>query len=429
MKLEQGNKYIITTKEEQNEGTFINETDKHIYIKLKSGYNIGIDKTKVETIKKISEKPTRTEMKTEKEIQQKNKNLPNITILHTGGTIASKVDYTTGAVIAKFTEKELVELFPELTKIANIDSKLVRNMQSEMIRFAHYNLLAKAAKDEAEKGADGIIITHGTDTLPQTSAALSFALENIGIPLILVGSQRSSDRPSSDASLNLISAAKFIANTDYSGVAICMHEDINDKTCLILPGLKTKKMHTSKRDAFKPINTKPIASINADTGKTEFRSNYIKKDKHKKITLKLFNEKIKIGLLEAHPQMYAEEIDNYKKFDGLVIKLLGLGHLPTMQIDEYTEENEKILKSIKELTKTIPVVASPQTICGRINMNIYTPGKQLIEAGVIGNYTDIHPETAFIKLAWLLSNYKKEEIKNLYETNLRGEITERIEED
>jgi glutamyl-tRNA(Gln) amidotransferase subunit D len=175
-------------------------------------------------------------------------------------------------------------------------------MQSEMIRFAHYNLLAKAVEEEAKKGVDGIILTHGTDTLHYTSAALAFVLEGIGIPVILVGSQRSSDRGSSDSALNLLAAAHFIPHSEFSGVAICMHENNSDDTCLILPPCKTRKMHTSRRDAFRPINANPISRISVEKKKIDFITDYEKKekdDKKKKLTLKLFNEKLKIEIGRA----------------------------------------------------------------------------------------------------------------------------------
>jgi len=425
MKLIQGNKYSFELDNETKEGTFVNDKDGFIYIKLNSGYNIGINKKRIKEFTQLKEKK---EIKT-KEIQTKhNPKLPKISILHTGGTVASKVDYSTGAVIAQFSEQEILQLFPEIKEIANIDSKFIGNMQSEMIRFAHYNILAKAVKEEAEKGVDGIIITHGTDTLHFTSAALSFALENLGIPVLLVGSQRSSDRPSTDAAINLISASAFIANTNFSGVGICMHEDENDKACIILPGTKAKKFHTSRRDAFKAVNSKPLARIYYEDKKIITLSTFNKKDKTKKIELKLFKENLKVGLIEPHTQMFAEEFLTYKNFDGLVIELLGIGHLPTMKFDKYTNENEKILDAIKTLCKKMPVVASAQTINGRIDMNVYTPGKQLLEAGVIGNYSDMHTETAFIKLAWLISNYDKKEVKELFTTNIRGELSERTQE-
>jgi glutamyl-tRNA(Gln) amidotransferase subunit D len=423
--MKQGDKILLKTDSEEFKGTFIKEDKEFTLLKLSSGYNVSLDNRKIKE-KKILEEKKSSEKKQKASVKE-DKNLPNISILHTGGTIASKIDYSTGAVVAKFEAEELLSLFPEIHKIANIKARLLGNMQSEMMRFAHYNILAKAAKEEAEKGADGIIITHGTDTLHYSSAALSFALGNLGIPVILVGSQRSSDRPSSDSAVNIISAATFIANSDYSGVAICMHENNSDDSCHILPGLKARKMHTSRRDAFRAINDNAIAKVFWEEKKIEILSDYNKKDKSKKIDLKLFNEKLKIGLLKARPQMFSEEIDFYSKYDGVLIELLGIGHMPTMKVDQHTTENEKILSSIKKLASKIPVAVSPQTIYGRINMNVYSPGRALLEAGAIGNYCDMHPETAYVKLAWLISNYKKEEIKELFEKDLRGEISKRSE--
>ncbi len=175
--------------------------------------------------------------------------MKTITILHTGGTLASKVSKT-GAVSAQYSAKDILNLYPEIKSLAKIDSKLVANMLSENMNFNHYNLLAKEIKKEIEKGVEGIIITHGTDTLHYTSSALSFILEDLPIPVILVGAQRSSDRGSSDASLNLISAINFITKTDFAEVAICMHSSMEDTSCSILPGTKTRKLHTSRRDAF-----------------------------------------------------------------------------------------------------------------------------------------------------------------------------------
>lgn len=433
----QGEQLEITTSSQVFKGVFIKDEKDFLVLKLSNGYNIGIAHRNIKDKKSLgilkSEKGEAKEKdKKEKDKETTNTKLPTIAILHTGGTIASKVDYSTGAVIAQFSEDEILGLFPELKSMANIHSRLIRNMQSEMIRFAHYNLLAKAVEEEVKKGVDGIILTHGTDTLHYTSAALAFALEGIGIPVILVGSQRSSDRGSSDSALNLLSAAHFIAHSEFSGVAICMHENNNDDTCLILPPCKTRKMHTSRRDAFRPINANPIARISVEKKKIDFISDFEKKekdDKKKKLTLKLFNDKLKIGLLKPHVQMFASELHAYKGFDGLVIELLGIGHVPSMKVDEFTQENEHVLKEIAELARKIPVVAAPQTIYGRINMNVYTPGRQLLDAGVIGNYCDMTPETAFIKLAWLLSNYKKDEIKALFEKNFRGEISERSEKE
>ncbi|MCF7872416.1 Glu-tRNA(Gln) amidotransferase subunit GatD [Candidatus Woesearchaeota archaeon] len=423
-KLEQGNKYKFSLKDEEITGKYISEDKEHIFIKLDSGYNIGIKKSRMQKTEMLEKKKETNAKKPE---YKPNSKLQNITILHTGGTVASKVDYSTGAVIAQFSPEEIIELFPELKKIANIESKLVGNMQSEMMNFNHYNILAEEIKKEAEKGADGIIITHGTDTLHHTSAALTFALENLGIPVILVGSQRSSDRPSSDAATNLIAAAKFITQTEYCGVSICMHKNKSDAEFSIIKGIKARKMHTSRRDAFKGINETPIATIDLEKDAIIKHKEHAKKNKKEKIVIKKFDPKLKIGIIRPHTNMYAEEYLFYKNYDGLIIELFGIGHLPTMKTDKTNTENEKILEALQELCKKIPVVGTAQTINGRIDMNVYSPGKQLIEAGMLGNYHDTPTDTAFIKIAWLLSNYDKEDVKTLYNENFRGEISERSE--
>ena len=259
MEFKSGDKVAVSTSEGDFEAVFIPSADpKTLIFKLESGYNIGIPKSKVKSVKLV--KSAVSKPSAPKKLDEKN-GLKSISILHTGGTIASKVDYSTGAVNAKFTPEELVEMFPELKDIANISSKLVRNMASDDLRFDHYNLLANEVAREIKSGASGVIITHGTDTMHYTSAALSFMLENVPIPVILVGAQRSSDRGSSDAAMNLLCAAEFIVKTDYVGVAVCMHKSESDDVCVIIPGTKVRKMHTSRRDAFKPVNCSPLAEI------------------------------------------------------------------------------------------------------------------------------------------------------------------------
>ncbi len=424
-----GDSVLVETKDKKINGILMpvpKGEDNIVILKLESGYNIGIDKKNIKSIKLVKTAESRKEKKPE--IKQ-NKKLPTISILHTGGTIASKVDYKTGGVIAGFSESEMLDLFPELKNIANIKSRKIASMQSEMMRFAHYNIMAKEIEKEIKKGVDGIIITHGTDTMHYTSAALRFILEDLSVPVILVGSQRSSDRGSTDAAVNLISACYFIANSDFADVAICMHENMSDDSCLILPALKTRKMHTSRRDAFRPINAKPIARINFSEKNISFmKKNYDKKS-DKKLKLKLFNEKIKVGIVKTHTNMFAEEFLAYKNFDGLVVEGTGLGHLPNEEIDEHTKENKKIFDSLKKMIKEgLIVVMSSQTIYGRIQMNVYTPMRELQGIGVLGHLSDMTPETAFIKLAWLLSNCKKDEVKQLISKNLKGEISERIED-
>ena len=431
MKANPGDKVKIVTKKEIIEGILMPSLElkgKDTYVlKLKNGYNVGINKKDVKKMTVLKKYKPRKEK--EEKISYR-KSLPTISILHTGGTIASKVDYQTGGVISRFTPKEILAQFPELKSMANIRSRLMRNMWSEDMRFSHYNLMAKDIKKEIDKGVKGIIITHGTDTLHYSGAALSFILENLTVPVLFVGAQRSSDRGSTDAGMNLICAVKFITNTDFCDVALCMHGSISDDYCYILPATKSRKMHTSRRDAFQAVNDKPWAKVYYNNDKIEFMKKGNKKKGKKKLSLKLMNPKLKIGILKSHPNMFAKEIEFYKGFDGLVLEGTGLGQMPISEIDADTKEHVKIFNAIKKLVDTgTVVVMSPQTIYGKLQMNVYSPARELQEIGVLGNYSDMTPATTFIKLAWLLSNYPKDKVKKLISENLRGEFNKRLTPD
>lgn len=413
----------VVAKDGVYEGTLMPGAKGFCIIKLSNGYNACIDEKKIVGIK-VKKQHEQTPEQAMDVVETEG--LPRISILHTGGTIASKVDYETGGVVARFTPEEILMMFPELGKIANIKSRLVSNMFSEDIRFAHYNVIAQEIAKEIAAGADGIIITHGTDTLHYTSAALTFMLQGLRTPVILVGAQRSSDRGSTDAALNLICAAMFIAQSDFAGVGVCMHETVSDDNCIILPGTKCRKMHSSRRDAFKPINSEPVARVDYSEKKIcMLTQEYAQKGKSE-IRIMPFKENVKVGILPGHPNLFASEVLAYEGFDGLVLEGTGLGHFPINLIDNYTKENDKILKAIGEIVKMgTVVVMSTQTIYGETDMNVYSTGRKLLDTGVIGNYCDMTPETAFIKLAWLLSNYTKSQARDLFEKNMMGEISAR----
>ena len=407
-----GDKIKIITKEKEFEGILMpNESDDSIFIKLDSGYNIGVEKKKIKEIKIVQK---RKEKKSQDKKITDRKGKKKILILHTGGTIASKVDYETGGVTAKFTAADLVEMVPELVDIANIDCDFVSNMMSEDMDINEYHKIINSIKKHLGK-CDGIIIGHGTDTLAYTSAALAFSINNPSIPILLVGSQRSSDRPSSDSALNLICAAQFIAKSDFKGVALCMHHSSNDDTCAILPATKSRKMHTARRDAFKVINSEAIATVNAK-GKVEWKGEVSEgkteiKDK--------FSDQV--GLLKVHPILNTKLLEFYtKNFKAIVVEATGLGHMPTN-----TKENEKNYQLLKQFINNNGIVAiTSQCLYGRVHPNVYTNLRRLSEIGCIF-CEDMLPETAYIKLSWLLGNYSVEESKKLLIENLRGEISDR----
>jgi len=418
-----GDRVKVVTSDEIKEGILMpNQETDSVVIKLDNGYNVGIDKKKVKEVKiieKYKEKETHSEKKPKKDSKK-----PTIAILHTGGTIASKVDYKTGGVVASFSDEDFLSMFPEVKDIANVKTSLISTMMSEDMRFSHYKKIADAIVKEVRNNVDGIIIGHGTDTLAVTSAALSFIFENLPIPVILVGSQRSSDRGSTDAASNLICAAEFIAKTYFAGVAVCMHENTSDNNCAILPATKTKKLHTSRRDAFKPVNDIIIARIDYDTRKIEFLKDYTKKNDEKLVVKDKFEDKV--AIIKTYPNMFPDLIETLtkKKYKGLVLEATGLGQAPTN-----IKENIPNYNALKKFINSGGVVVlTSQCIFGAVHGDIYVNCRRLGNIGAIFG-KDMLPETAFIKLAWLLGNYKKDEVKELLTKNLRGEINERLMKD
>ncbi len=415
-----GDKVIVKTDDKEYHGILMpTESTSTAVIKLDSGYNVGIDHKHIKAITLV-DKAKQAKAVTPSPAHDPSK--PTIAILHTGGTVASKVDYETGGVIASFTVSDFLQMFPEMKKIANIRSNHVSNMMSEDMRFIHYQKIAKAIKDEIKAGVKGIIIGHGTDTLAVTAAALAFMFENLSIPVLVVGSQRSSDRGSTDSEINLVCAAEFIAKTDFAGVAICMHASTDDNKCLILPPTKTRKLHTSRRDAFKAVNDTPMAEVDYETRKVQFLKTYTKKNEVKgELILKdKFEEKV--AVIKTHVNMSSVFFNALikEKYKGLVLEGTGIGQIPSN-----IPENLPNYEALKEFIKQGGIVVlTSQCIFGRVHPDIYANCRRLRYIGVIFG-EDMLTETAHIKLAWLLGSYKPEEVKQLIAKNLKGEITER----
>ncbi|OKY79130.1 MAG: L-asparaginase/archaeal Glu-tRNAGln amidotransferase subunit D AnsB [Candidatus Methanohalarchaeum thermophilum] len=378
-----------------------------LVLKLNNGYNIGIELEEI----KLKEKISSSEEKQKKEIEiEENEDLPLISVLSTGGTIASSVDYRTGAVTSQFDADDILANIPELSKYANFRGKVVCNILSENMEPKYWKEIANSVYKEIKKGVDGVIIAHGTDTMAYTASALSFMLET-PVPIALVGSQRSADRPSSDNVLNAISAAKY-ASSNIAETAIVMHAESSDNYCYAHRGTKARKMHTSRRDAFRSINKNPIAKIDDEV---QLLDEDVNKRDEKSLKLK-DGLNTNCGLLKFTPGLDEEILDKYcETFDGIVLEGTGLGHVSRSWISKIKEANKE----------GIPIVMTSQCLYGRVCDRVYDTGRDLLEAGVIEG-EDMLPETALIKLMWVMNRTEDlEKIKELMQENLAGEITNR----
>ncbi len=424
--IEVGDRIKITKGADTYEGILlprIESGDKStIVIKLDNGYNIGMKYEPKIKVKLVS-KGKQIKFKSAEATFKKDPSKPSISILGCGGTIASRVEYTTGAVSPAFSPDDLVTTFPELKEIANIDGRKLFDIFSEDMTAEHWKIIANEIAKELKSKTDGVVLTHGTDTMHYTSAALSFMLQNLPVPVVLVGAQRSSDRGSSDNHVNLICSALSAAKSDIAEVSVCMHGNTNDDFCYLHQGTKVRKLHTSRRDAFQSVNVLPFAKILFANRKIEYlRSDYKKRNEGKLVVDDKINPNV--GMIYTHPEIKPEQIESMKKlYDGVVIAGTGLGHVPTNPSnDKFTKS---LVPSIKSLIDSdVPVVIAPETIFGRIDMNVYTAGRILKETGVIGDGADWLPETALVKLMWVLGHTKKmDKIREMMNTDIAGEIS------
>ncbi|NIO36313.1 Glu-tRNA(Gln) amidotransferase subunit GatD [Candidatus Bathyarchaeota archaeon] len=387
--------------------------NKHLVIKLSSGYNIGVKITSDTNVKKIK-KGARPAFLAPS-LPEQNPALPKVSIISTGGTIASRVDYRTGAVRPALTASDLYSVVPELTDIAQIDTHILFSIFSENVTPKHWTKMAKAITSQITNGMDGVVIAHGTDTMGYTAAALSFAIQDLPVPIILVGSQRSADRPSSDAATNLIGAVRAAATAPFAEVGLAMHETTSDTSILIHKGTKVRKCHTSKRDAFESVNAAPLARVQGQTV-TMLETEYQKRDSTRKPTLRpLFNKKV--GLVKFYPGMKPTMINWYTEnnYLGIIIEGTGLGHV-----------DSRLFKALENAVEQHLVVGmTSQCIWGRINMNVYNQGRDLLSLGVVP-LEDMLPETAVVKLMWIFGQTKDaDKAREMLTEDIEGELSPR----
>src|SRR5574337_2230585 len=364
--------------------------DHHIVLKLKSGYNIGLELDKIKKIE-LESAPT-IKKETSHHNSQPNPKLPKILLLSTGGTIASRIDYRTGGVTPALTAAELNASVPELSKIANIDTEVLFSEYSENLLPEHWIKIAEKLNSCARSDYKGIIVAHGTDTMQYTAAALSFSLPGFPKPVALVGSQRSSDRPSSDAALNLISAARFLVKTDINGIFVVMHNSSSDDEVSCHWGTRVRKNHTSKRNAFQTVGGAPAFIIKNDT--VEKNPMFIPP---KKACSTSINFNSRVLLIKYYPGLDPMMVDHAisSGYKAIIFEGTGLGHVGKVMY--------KAIEDAKR--KGLFVGMTSQCIDGVVRMTVYDSGRDLLNLGVIplGNMI---PETALVKAMWALGNAK-----------------------
>ncbi len=423
-----GDRIVVRTRDNEYRGILMPRyelaDDMHLVIKLRNGYNIGIgideivsimleEKAREEAMMGGREEGKEEGMRDYGAVAVKHEHNTRLAMISTGGTIASRIDYRTGGVKAALTAEELYSIVPELSSIAVIDAEVLMQEYSENLTPTHWSMMAERVGEKIQQGYDGIVIAHGTDTMHYTSSALSFALQNLPVPVVLVGAQRSSDRPSSDAATNLIGASLFAANADASGVFIAMHNGRSDDRIALHIGTRVRKNHTSSRDAFKSIDVEPAALVDVNSNRIEMLvSNIRGRDKGRRPVIKArFDEHV--ALIKFYPGFDPSIIEHLisKGYKGLVIEGTGLGHV-----------SKGCFNAVKNaISSNMLVCMTSQCIWGRLRMTVYDTGRDLLSMGVVP--LDMLPETALTKMMWVLANSRSmNEARSMLLSNIAMEF-------
>jgi len=405
-----GDRVRVERADQTYEGVLLpSSTDENLVVKLDGGYNVGVDRdaASVDVLESDVYEIEQGET-SESSAVEFDPDLPTISLISTGGTIASTVDYRTGAVTAQFDAEDVLRAVPDLAGRANYRGRVVANILSENMTTDVWQDLAQAVYDEIEAGADGVVVMHGTDTMQFTASALSFMLDT-PVPVVFTGSQRSADRPSSDNVMNAVCSVEA-AKADAAEVMVCMHASESDDACALHRGTRVRKNHTSRRDAFETVGAEPLGEVDYDAGEVSFRREYSERGA---TDLGLASDlESEVELLKFTPGMGVDALDVAEGKAGLVLEGTGLGHV-------HSDWADRIGELVDDGTT---VVMTSQCLEGRVCDRVYDTGRDLLDAGVVEG-EDMLPGTAKVKLMWALAN--ADDPATAMQEPLAGEITER----
>ena len=385
----------------------------HIVLKMFTGYNVGVNAHTITGMVEVGYRQAHYKIPEQEFPTSPDK--PDVTLLGTGGTIASRLDYRTGAVIPAFSPGELYGSVPELADVCNLRTEKLYGVFSENMGPEQWAGLATAIGREIERGVDGVVIGHGTDTMHHTAAVLSFMVQDSPVPIVMVGSQRSSDRPSSDAALNLIHATKTAGESDMAEVMVCMFGPTSDQYGLLHRGTRVRKMHSSYRSTFRSISDIPIGMVDRHVV-TPLRTDYKRRRDDRSVRIDpVFDDRVSI--VYYYPAMKPDIIDSLidNGYKGIVLAGTGLGHV-----------NKPLYPALQRaLDANVHVFMTVQTLWGFVQMNVYETGRDMQELGVVPA-ANLLPEVAFAKLGWVLGHTDdRDEVIRMMLTPIAGEITER----
>jgi glutamyl-tRNA(Gln) amidotransferase subunit D len=383
-----------------------------LQLKLASGYNVGLHIAPSFTFRILEETPSSAPASVVAATPPPVAGGSWVALLTTGGTIASRVDYETGGVRPVKGEAEILAFYPELQRTGGVRIVPVFDRLSEEFRPEDWAELGTHVVDAFAAGAQGVVVAHGTDTLGFTAAALSFLLVNLPGPVVLVGAQRSPDRPSSDGPSNLDAAVQVARDPRIGEVVALMHAGPSDTQFAVHRGNWVRKMHSSRRDGFESRNGPPIGSF--EDGKLTLQI-AVRPPAAGPARCDLPID-TRAGLLWFYPGLAPERAGAF--VDGLrgaILAGTGLGHVSSAHFGWIRAA----------AARGVVLAMTTQCLGGRADPYVYATGRDLLNAGVV-YLGDLLPETAYAKLVWALGHGSTpDEVKSLLTTPRAGEFLDR----
>jgi L-asparaginase len=331
-----------------------------------------------------------------------------ICILSTGGTIASVYDERIQALRPGLSVDALIETLPKGLQNVEVSTKELFNLDSANAQPYHWQEVAKAIRvaHEEDPELDGIVITHGTDTMVYTASAISLMVQDFGKPIVFTGSQIPASVPWSDGPRNLIDAIRVAAFADLAETCIVFNSEIHRAN-------RARKVREGSYDAFDSMDPTPIGVLSRDIVLYEGR-------KRREETTPRFDTRLdpQVFLVKIFPGFPPETIVMIAEqgYHGIVIEGFGSGNIPV---------GEKALTGaiLKAVEQDCIVIISTQCAFGQADLSLYEVGRAALEVGALSAY-DMTSETTLVKLMWSLGHTRDfDRVREMMLINYAGEIS------